>query len=66
MDYIRTTERYEHGSQFEVHVGAVASGDTVMKSAADRDRLSREAGVIAFEVEGAGVWDEVPCIVVKG
>ncbi|KAH8669305.1 hypothetical protein BGZ61DRAFT_483478 [Ilyonectria robusta] len=49
-----------------VHVGAVASGDTVMKSAADRDRLSREAGVIAFEMEGAGVWDEVPCIVVKG
>jgi nucleoside phosphorylase len=37
-----------------------------MKSAADRDRLSREADVIAFEMEGAGVWDEVPCIVVKG
>ncbi|KAM6516644.1 hypothetical protein FALCPG4_014822 [Fusarium falciforme] len=49
-----------------VHVGVVASGDGVMKSAADRDRLSREAGVIAFEMEGAGVWDEVPCIVVKG
>ncbi|KAJ5899926.1 hypothetical protein N7495_004670 [Penicillium taxi] len=49
-----------------VHVGAVASGDMVMKSAADRDRISREAGVIAFEMEGAGVWDEVPCIVVKG
>ncbi|KAM6510861.1 hypothetical protein FSOLCH5_011306 [Fusarium solani] len=48
------------------HVGVVASGDGVMKSAADRDRLSREAGVIAFEMEGAGVWDEVPCIVVKG
>ncbi|KAH7118152.1 hypothetical protein B0J13DRAFT_202103 [Dactylonectria estremocensis] len=49
-----------------VHVGAVASGDKVIKSAADRDRLSREAGVIALEMEGAGVWDEVPCIVVKG
>jgi nucleoside phosphorylase len=49
-----------------VHVGAVASGDKVMKSAAERDKLSREAGVIAFETEGAGVWDEVPCIVVKG
>ncbi|KAH7123380.1 putative kinesin [Dactylonectria estremocensis] len=49
-----------------VHVGAVASGDTVMKSAADRDMLSKEAGVIAFEMEGAGAWDEVPCIVVKG
>ncbi|EHK43571.1 hypothetical protein TRIATDRAFT_266978 [Trichoderma atroviride IMI 206040] len=49
-----------------VHVGAVASGDKVMKSAAERDKLSREAGVIAFETEGAGIWDEVPCIVVKG
>ncbi|KAJ2897763.1 hypothetical protein MKZ38_004386 [Zalerion maritima] len=49
-----------------VHIGAVASGDTVMKSAADRDSLSRGADVIAFEMEGAGVWDEVPCIVVKG
>ncbi|KAH7124606.1 nucleoside phosphorylase domain-containing protein [Dactylonectria macrodidyma] len=49
-----------------VHVGAVVSGDTVVKSAADRDRLSKEAGVVAFEMEGAGVWDEVPCIVFKG
>lgn len=49
-----------------VHVGAVALGDKVMKSAAERDRLSRESGVIAFETEGAGIWDEVPCIVVKG
>ncbi|KAK7422435.1 hypothetical protein QQZ08_009517 [Neonectria magnoliae] len=37
-----------------VHMGVIASGDWVMKSAADQDRLSREAG------------DEVPCIVVKG
>lgn len=49
-----------------VHLGPIASGDTVIKSAADRDRLSIEAGVIAFEMEGAGVWDEVPCIVIKG
>lgn len=49
-----------------VHVGAVASGDKVMKSAAERDKLANEAGVIAFETESAGIWDEVPCIVVKG
>ncbi|KAH7118066.1 hypothetical protein B0J13DRAFT_532904 [Dactylonectria estremocensis] len=23
-------------------------------------------GILAFEMEGAGIWDEVPCIVVKG
>lgn len=49
-----------------VHVGAVASGDSVIKSAADRDRISEEVGVIGFEMEGAGIWDEVPSIVVKG
>jgi nucleoside phosphorylase len=49
-----------------VHVGAVASGDGVIKSAAYRDMMSKDAGVIAFEMEGAGIWDEVPSIVVKG
>ncbi len=46
--------------------GAIASGDTVMKSAGHRDRVAKKEEVIAFEMEGAGVWDEVPCIVVKG
>ena len=49
-----------------LHLGAVASGDIVIKSAADRDRIAKKEKVIAFEMEGAGVWDEVPCIVVKG
>ncbi|RSM04103.1 hypothetical protein CEP52_007075 [Fusarium oligoseptatum] len=49
-----------------VHIGLVASGDKVMKSAAERDRLSKEEGVIAFDMEGAGVWEELPCIIVKG
>ncbi|KAI1176301.1 nucleoside phosphorylase domain-containing protein [Nemania sp. FL0916] len=50
----------------EIHIGAMASGDTVMKSGEDRDRIAREHKVIAFEMEGAGAWDYVPCIVVKG
>ncbi|KJZ75140.1 hypothetical protein HIM_05626 [Hirsutella minnesotensis 3608] len=49
-----------------IHLGAVASGDGVMKSATHRDKISREASVIAFEMEGAGVWDEMPSIVIKG
>ncbi|KAK1594803.1 uncharacterized protein LY79DRAFT_682699 [Colletotrichum navitas] len=52
--------------QFEIHVGCVGSGDMVMKSGEERDRIAREHGIIAFEMEGAGVWDEVACIVVKG
>jgi len=49
-----------------VHFGLIASGDTVMKSAKQRDDIAREAGVIGFEMESAGVWDALPCVVIKG
>ncbi|KAK2000323.1 purine and uridine phosphorylase [Colletotrichum falcatum] len=48
-----------------VFVGRIGSGDTVMKSGADRDRIAATYGLVAFEMEGAGVWDEIPCVVVK-
>ncbi|GKT97391.1 kinesin light chain [Colletotrichum tofieldiae] len=50
----------------QVFVGRVGSGDTVMKSGLDRDRVAAQHSLIAFEMEGAGVWDEIPSIVVKG
>ncbi|KAI8670399.1 CCHC-type domain-containing protein [Fusarium keratoplasticum] len=37
-----------------------------MKSGEDRDRIAVKHDLIAFEMEGAGAWDEVPCVVVKG
>jgi nucleoside phosphorylase len=49
-----------------IFIGRVASGDMVMKSGEDRDRIVEKEGVIAFEMEGAGIWEEVPCLVVKG
>lgn len=49
-----------------IHIGPVASGDKVMKSGEERDRIAEKEGIIAFEMEGAGVWEELPCIVVKG
>ncbi|KAJ5390821.1 nucleoside phosphorylase domain-containing protein [Penicillium cataractarum] len=58
---------YDHDvHELAIHLGAVASGDKVVKSAVYRDKIARETGVIAFEMEGAGVWDEVPSFVVKG
>lgn len=50
----------------EIFIGCVASGDTVMKSGEHRDQIAKQQNIIAFEMEGAGVWDEVPCIIVKG
>ncbi|EHK18131.1 uncharacterized protein TRIVIDRAFT_44914, partial [Trichoderma virens Gv29-8] len=49
-----------------IFVGRVGSGDTVLRSGIDRDRLAREHGILAFEMEGSGIWDEFPCIIVKG
>ncbi|KAK2016325.1 hypothetical protein LZ32DRAFT_645162 [Colletotrichum eremochloae] len=65
------TEYLEHDAATAEHprvlVGRVGSGDTVMKSGLDRDRIAAQHKLVAFEMEGAGVWDdEIPCIVVKG
>jgi nucleoside phosphorylase len=49
-----------------IHIGLVASGDQVMRSEEVRDRLIEKEGVIAFEMEGAGIWDTFPCLVIKG
>ncbi|KAK3377133.1 nucleoside phosphorylase domain-containing protein [Lasiosphaeria ovina] len=51
-----------------VHIGSIASGDTVMKSAEVRDQIAEAHGVIGFEMEAAGVWDlpQLACVVVKG
>ncbi|KAH9225153.1 hypothetical protein K456DRAFT_1879191 [Colletotrichum gloeosporioides 23] len=49
-----------------IHIGRIGSGDTVMKSGEHRDRVAAEHGIIAFEMEGAGVWEEIPCIIIKG
>jgi nucleoside phosphorylase len=50
-----------------IHFGYIASGDTVMKSGEDRDRKGKEEkGILGFEMEGAGAWEEIPTIVIKG
>lgn len=50
-----------------IHFGSIASGDQVMKSGEDRDRIAISENIIAFEMEAAGVWDVVSCcLVIKG
>ncbi|KIV84987.1 hypothetical protein PV11_00730 [Exophiala sideris] len=48
------------------HFGIMGSGNTVMKSGQHRDRMAQADEIIGFEMEGAGVWDYLPSIVVKG
>ncbi|KAE8154915.1 nucleoside phosphorylase domain-containing protein [Aspergillus avenaceus] len=49
-----------------IHFGLVGSCDQVIRSASYRDGIAAQEGVIGFEMEGAGVWDSLPTIVVKG
>ena len=59
--------RRSHPFNPVVHFGLIASGDTVMKSGEDRDDIASRDGVIAFEMEGAGVWESFPSsLVIKG
>ncbi|KAL9033881.1 MAG: hypothetical protein Q9180_005713 [Flavoplaca navasiana] len=48
-----------------VHLGRIASANQTQQSAPLRDRLLKEKEVIAFEMEGAGAWDNFPTIVIK-
>lgn len=64
---VARNRRYQDSDfQPEIFIGRVGSGNTVVKSGADRDRIAAQYDLIAFEMEGAGAWDQVPCIVVKG
>ncbi|UKZ75719.1 hypothetical protein TrVFT333_003411 [Trichoderma virens FT-333] len=56
----------EEAQSPDIFIGRIASADTVMKSGDHRDQIAKQYNIIAFEMEGAGLWDEVPCIVVKG
>lgn len=60
----RSTDGGEHKPT--VHFGRMGSADTVMRSGEDRDRIAKAHDIIAFEMEGAGVWDHFPSIVIKG
>ncbi|KAJ0418872.1 purine and uridine phosphorylase [Aspergillus carlsbadensis] len=49
-----------------IHFGSIASGDMVMRSGEHRNKSAKEHVVIAFEMEGAGIWDALPCVIIKG
>lgn len=51
----------------EIYYGLIASGNRVMKDAAERDRISKECGgAICFETESAGLMNDFGSVVVRG
>ncbi|KEY75150.1 hypothetical protein S7711_01600 [Stachybotrys chartarum IBT 7711] len=63
----RRITRYRRGdiANPKIHIGTMASGDALMKSARERDRIAQESKIIGFEMEANGVWDEMPSLVIK-
>ncbi|KAK5046531.1 hypothetical protein LTR84_008334 [Exophiala bonariae] len=62
----QSTENDQSTHQPLVHFGLFATGNVVMKSGEDRDEIAATENVIAFEMEGSGVWETFPCIIIKG
>lgn len=54
------------GTTPAIHIGPIACANTVIKSGLHRDKIAQSEGVIGFEMEGAGAWDNGPCIIIKG
>ncbi|KAF2820874.1 purine and uridine phosphorylase [Ophiobolus disseminans] len=57
----------ESEEEVVVHYGTVALGNQVMRSAAERDKVSDKlGGVLCFEMEAAGLMNSFPCLVIRG
>ncbi len=50
----------------QIHYGAIASGNQVMRSGTVRDNIARRVDVICFEMEAAGLMDILPCLPIRG
>ncbi|KAJ2976988.1 hypothetical protein NQ176_g4626 [Zarea fungicola] len=63
----RTAQHVVNSAEPVVHRGLILSGSGVVKNPEDRLRLRRgHANAICFEMEAAGIVDEIPCLVVRG
>ncbi|KAL4934773.1 nucleoside phosphorylase domain-containing protein [Aspergillus oleicola] len=50
----------------EFHYGLIGSGDQVMKNATIRDCIAQELNLLCFEMEAAGLMDQLRPLVVRG
>jgi nucleoside phosphorylase len=62
-----TVTREPRKQEVVVHYGTIASGNQVIRNAAERDKVSAElGGVLCFEMEAAGLMNSFPCLVIRG
>jgi nucleoside phosphorylase len=49
-----------------VHYGTIASVNMVMEDPQIRDQVGSQLGVLCFEMEAAGLMNNLPCVVIRG
>ncbi|EHK40497.1 hypothetical protein TRIATDRAFT_153453, partial [Trichoderma atroviride IMI 206040] len=59
----RTTREPSH---VMVHYGQIASSNKAMKASKKRDSLRKEWGVLCFEMEAAGLTNDLPFLLIRG
>ncbi|KAK4444775.1 hypothetical protein QBC34DRAFT_474288 [Podospora aff. communis PSN243] len=50
----------------KIHYGVIASGNSVMRNGLERDRIAMEYSALCFEMEAAGMMDNVQCLPIRG
>lgn len=63
----RIPRLHRSGSEWpKVHYGIIASGNYVVKDGRTRDRLAQKHNILCFEMEAAGVLNQLPTLIVRG
>ncbi|KAL2826567.1 hypothetical protein BJY01DRAFT_255953 [Aspergillus pseudoustus] len=55
-----------HSRRPGIHYGIIASGNQVVKDPQRRDALAQEMDILCFEMEAAGLMDQLGCLVIRG
>lgn len=63
---VQRPERAEDEDNPAIHYGLIASANQLMKNALLRDTFAAEKDVLCFEMEAAGLMNQLPCLVIRG
>jgi hypothetical protein len=60
------TRSPRESSDPETHYGIVASANWVIKHGGTREQLRSMTGALCFDMEAAGLMNDLPCIIIRG
>lgn len=63
---ISRAPRTQYDDNPAIHYGLIASGNGLMKDAVARDNFAADRDILCFEMEAAGLHDDLPCLVIRG